>query len=365
GRDHQQEGVRGRGRVAAGGEDLPRARRSLVRAGARDPGPLPRRRARRGLLALEYTRAPRRCRGGGGLGEEQEDRARARGQEGARHPLLLPQRGLYSAVAGERLRDGLLVLLRRTPQGLRQPDHDVRQPGRGPRGRRAARGEAGLQVRAHAGRRRPLGLRARHEQRPLGRRRRLGQRQGRGRALPRPPERQGHLRHEVREPRPPGLRPAGEDAPAVLADAAGDLEARGRAHLAGPAARRGHRRLRRGRLRGQRELRARDPERRLARGLRRALRHARRRALPGLQEAARRRGHLPDAHAGAARREPRLAPRGRERPLAARRPGAQDEPGQRRARAPLRAEPQAGPRAGVPHPPLGEDALLRRPVRLL
>jgi hypothetical protein len=39
---------------------------------------------------------------------------------------------------------------------------------------------------------------------------RLGQRQGRGRALPRPPERQGDLRHEVREPRASGLRPAGK-----------------------------------------------------------------------------------------------------------------------------------------------------------
>ena len=55
---------------------------------------------------------------------------------------------------------------------------------------------------------REMGLRRRRERRLLRRRPDLRQRPRPRRPLPRPPRRQGLVRHQVRQPRPPRLRPA-------------------------------------------------------------------------------------------------------------------------------------------------------------
>ncbi len=107
---------------------------------------------------------------GRGLGADQALDPGARGQEGPRLAAERPQRPLHRAVELERLRHGLRLLLRAAPQGLRQPDHPVRQH-RGDRpGDRPPRRRPGPPPRPRPDRRPALGQRPRRERRPLGRR---------------------------------------------------------------------------------------------------------------------------------------------------------------------------------------------------
>ena len=78
----------------------------------------------------------------------------------------------------------------------------------------------------------PLGLRHRRERRPLGGRDGERHRARPRRPVPRHPERQGVVRHQGGEPRPPRLRSAGQDPDPLLADARAHRPDRRRADLA-------------------------------------------------------------------------------------------------------------------------------------
>ena len=124
---------------------------------------------------------------------------------------------------------------------------------------------AGDQARARPGRPARLGLRHRRELRLLRRRPAVGQRARPRRAVPRPADGEGVVRHQARQPRPARLGPAGPHPRPLLAHAAGRQQAARPAHLAGRRADRRDRRLRRRRVRGARQPLAGRRARRLAR----------------------------------------------------------------------------------------------------
>ena len=119
---------------------------------------------------------------------------------------------------------------------------------------------------------RRLGLRPRRERRLLGRRDGLRQRPGPGRPVRRPAERQGELRHQVRQPRAARLRPAWRHPGPLLADAGGRVEEGRHPHLEDRRPDRRHGRLRGGRLRGARQLQPGHRPRGVAGGVGRAAR---------------------------------------------------------------------------------------------
>ncbi|CAA9295471.1 MAG: Spore photoproduct lyase, partial [uncultured Friedmanniella sp.] len=344
--------------------DLRRARRAGAAAGAAGAAALAGRRGDRGGQPLEHPGAARRPDQRRPLGADQDRGAGARREEVPERAAERALRRLHRAVDGQRLRDGLRLLLRPAPQGLQQPGHDVREHRADHALPRPAHHPAGHQEHAEPVRPDRLALRHRREQRLLRRRHHQRQR-GRPRgAVPPAAHRQGQLRHQVRQPRSARARPPGPDPGPLLADARGDGQAGRHPHLPGRGADRGHRRLRRRRVRGAPQLLPGRRGRRLAGAVDRALRAGQRRRGGDGPPAAGRRDHLPHPQRAAARGQPGLAPEGRGGALAPR-PAGDQTLGERRPQRPV---PQRG-QAGLPRPAAGragaDPARVHRPVRVL
>ncbi|CAA9497207.1 MAG: Spore photoproduct lyase, partial [uncultured Solirubrobacteraceae bacterium] len=344
--------------------DLRRARRDGAPARARGARPVPAGQRRRGPVALADPRPARQRRQRRRLERDQAHAARSRHAEGAAPAAQRPFERLHRTVAVQRLRDELCVLLRPAAQGLRQPDHGVREHRADPARDRAPRCTPGTQADCEPVRSRRLGLRHRRELRLLGRR--VGVRQ---RARPRRPvradrRREGVLCDEGGQPRPARARPAGRHPRALLAHAARSVAAGRRAHASGQAPHRRDRRLRRGRLRGARQPLAGHRRRRLARRLGRAAHRARRRREQPREGADGRRDHLSDAQRPAARGQPRLAPARRGAALDAHDAGAEAIADRRLERA-LPAWVEGGASAGAARPDRAPHALAARALRVL
>ncbi|CAA9259762.1 MAG: Spore photoproduct lyase, partial [uncultured Corynebacteriales bacterium] len=343
--------------------DLPGGRggRPAPRQGG--PGPVPGRRAGAGGQPLADPAAARRRGERGPLGPDQDRVARPRREEEPDRPAQRPLRRLHRPVHRERLRDGLRVLLRPAPQGLREPDHRLRQHRPDHRLPRPARRPAAAEG-AEPGRPVGLGVRHRRELRLLRRRRGQRQRPGPGRALPRAAGGEGVVRHQARQPGPAGLRPGRPDPGPVLADAGPGGPAAGHPHRPDRRPDRRHRRLRRRRLRGARQLQPGRDVRGLAVRLGRAAVHTGRRHRRRGQAPAGRRGHLPDPQRRPARDQPRLAPEGRGPDLATRRAGAEALRHRRGQRA-LPRGVQAGVGAAADRTDRRAPAVLPDQVRVL
>ncbi len=269
-------------------------------------------------------------------GSDQGRDARPRGEEDPHHPPQRPVRRLDRPRRLQRLRDGLRLLLRPAPQGLRQSDHRLHQhrPDHRPPG--PPHRTPGAQAGTEPVRRPVLGVRHRGERRLLGGRTDLRQHRRPRARLHAVAHRQGVLRDQVRQPRPARARPARTDADPLLPHAAGRLTPPRRADLARRRARRRRRGLPGRRLRSALQPLARGPPPRLAGRLGGAAAAPRRRPAAAGEAAGRRGGHHADAQPGPARGQPRLAPPRGGRAVAAGAPAGQAF----RERSPQRPLPQ-------------------------
>ncbi|CAA9327809.1 MAG: Spore photoproduct lyase, partial [uncultured Frankineae bacterium] len=345
-------------------QDLRRAGGCRAAAGSGGARPLAGRRTGGGRLPLAHPGAGGRRGERPALGADQDRGARPGRQEVARRTAERPLLRLHRAVDGQRVRHGLRLLLRAAPQGLLQPGDGVRQHRADPALHGAPRRPPGTQVDAGPGRPVGVGLRHRGEQRLLRGRPAVGQRPRPRRAVPRPADRQGVVRHQARQPRPALLGPAGPHPCAVLAHARRRLPPARHPHRPDRRPHRGPRRLRRGGVRGARQPLARRRPGGLARRLGPAARRPRRGHGRGVQGTGGRGGHLPHPQRAAARGQPRLAPAGRAAAVDTADPAGQAVADRRPQRAlPHRVQGRAGARAHRPdrraHP------VVARPVRLL